>query len=146
MTTEFLFTNMPKICIPTAKYEGCHIQQNATDIVGQPTYQNVPQTTYSCVNAKDRNCQYEVHVVSSNQGNGDIESWSRVLSAANTTIAISVNGTGSRPGNKSLILVLLSHYQMNWVLDIPNGVIIDKVLLVSSYSKFLISEFMNTDS
>lgn len=114
--------------IPTAKYEGCHIQQNATDIVGQPTYQNVPQTTHSCINVKDRNCQYEVHVVSSNQGNGDMQSWSRILSAANTTVAISVSGTG----NKSLVLVLLSHYQMNWVLDIPNGVIIDKVLLVSS--------------
>ena len=113
--------------VPTAKYKGCHIQQNATDVIGQPTYKNVPQTTYSCVNTKDRNCQYEVHVVSSYQGNGDIESWSRVLSAANTTVSISANGSG----NKSLVLVLLSHYQMNWVLDIPSGVVIEKVLLVS---------------
>ena len=113
--------------IPTAKYEGCHIQQNVTNIVGRPMYKNIPQTTYSCVNTKDRNCEYEVHVVSSYQGNGEIESWSRVLSAANTTVVISVNGTG----NKSLVLVLLSHYQMNWVLDIPSGVIIEKVLLVS---------------
>ena len=65
--------------------------------------------------------------MSSYQGNGDIESWSRVLSASNTTVAISVNGSG----NKSLILVLLSHYQMNWVLDIPRGVTIEKILLVS---------------
>ena len=92
-------------------------------------YENVPQTTYSCVNTRDRNCQYEVHVVSSYRGNGDVESWSRVLSSANTTVSISVNGTG----NKSLILVLvlLSHYQMNWVLDIPSGVAFEKVLLVS---------------
>ena len=30
-----------------------------------------------------------------------------------------------------LVLVLLSHYQMNWVLDIPSGVVIENVLLVS---------------
>ena len=65
--------------------------------------------------------------MSSYQGNGEIESWSRVLSGANTTVVISVNGTG----NKSLVLVLLSHYQMNWVLDIPSGVVIEKILLVS---------------
>lgn len=66
--------------------------------------------------------------MSSYRGNGDVESWSRVLSSANTTVSISVNGTG----NKSLILVLvlLSHYQMNWVLDIPSGVVFEKVLLV----------------
>ena len=90
-------------------------------------YENVPQTTYSCVNTRDRNCQYDVHVVSAYQGNGDVESWSRVLSSANTTVSISVNGSG----NKSLILVLLSHYQMNWMLDIPSGAVFEKVLLVS---------------
>ena len=40
---------------------------------------------------------------------------------------MSVNGEG----NKSLVLVLLSHYPMDWMLNIPNGVVIAKVLLVS---------------
>ena len=65
--------------------------------------------------------------MSAYRGNGGVESWSRVLSSANTTVSISVNGSG----NKSLILVLLSHYQMNWMLDIPSGVVFEKVLLVS---------------
>ena len=73
--------------------------------------------------------------MSSYQGNGNIESWSRVLSASNTTVTISVNGTG----NKSLVLVLLSHYQMNWMLDIPSGVVIEKVLLVSEMMSVIIN-------
>ena len=75
--------------------------------------------------------------MSSYRGNGDIESWSRVLSTANTTVSISVNGTGN---SNPLVIVLLSHYQMNWVLDVPSGVVIEKVLLVSETKFDLIDE------
>lgn len=63
------------------------------------------------------------------RGNGASISWNNVLSAGTINVAISVNGDGN--SSKSLVLVLLSHYPMSWTLDVPSGVIIEKVLLVS---------------
>lgn len=110
-----------------ALYDGCHIRQNATDAAGRATYKNRPQTTYSCINDTDKNCDYAVHVLSTFRGNGDTISWAEVLSTGDINVAISVNGTG----NRSLVLVLLDHYPLNWILDIPSGVVIEKILLVS---------------
>ena len=55
-------------------------------------------------------------------------------------MAISVNGD-SNP-SKSLVLVLLSHYPMSWTLDVPSGVIIEKVLLVSVHDHLLLASIM----
>ena len=113
-----------------AIYKGCHIRQNAPDVIGHPTYKSVSQTTYSCVNSSGVNCgNYDLHVLSTFKGNGDIISWSDVLSTGDINVVISVSGTG----NRSLILVLLNHYPLNWILDIPNGVVIEKILLVSAF-------------
>lgn len=90
-------------------------------------YRNVPQTTYSCVNNTDTNCDYEVHVLSTFRGNGDIINLNDVRSTGDTNVVISVSGTG----NKSLVLVLLDHYPLHWILDVPSGVVIGKILLVS---------------
>ena len=76
------------------------------------------------------NCgNYDVHVLSTFEGNGDIISWNDVLSTGDINVVISVSGTG----NRSLVLVLLNHYPLNWILDIPNGVVIEKILLVSAF-------------
>ena len=115
----------------TATYRGCHIRQNAADAVSRPTFGSILQTTYSCVNSSaDQNCNYDVHVLSTHQGNGDEISWNNVLSTGDINVDISVNG--EEHSNKSLVLVLLNHYPMNWILDVPAGVIIDRVLLVST--------------
>lgn len=111
----------------TAKYKGCHIQQNAIDAAGQPTYERTPQTTYSCVNNIDRHCSYDVHVLSIREVNGDKTSWNNALNTGNISVDLSVNGEGNRP----LVLVLLSHYPVNWMLHIPSDVMIEKVLQVS---------------
>jgi len=47
-------------------------------------------------------------------------------------VDITVNGDGN--SSKSLVLVLLSHYPASWILDITNGVTIEKVLLVRCHS------------
>ena len=122
---------MTLICFHTATYKGCHIQQNATDAVSQPTFGSILQTTYSCVNSSaDKNCNYDVHVLSTHRGNGDTISWHKILSTGDINVDVSVNR--EEHSNKSLVLVLLSHYPINWILDVPAGIIIDKVLLVST--------------
>jgi hypothetical protein len=119
------------ISFSAAVYDGCHIQKNATDATGRATYQSSPQATYGCVKNTDTNCDYDVHVLSTFEGNGDVISWLNVLSTGDINVAISVGGTG----DKSLVLVLLNHYPLNWVLDVPSGVVIEKVLLVSQWQK-----------
>lgn len=91
-------------CCGAANYKGCHIQRNAPDAAGQPTFVGRPQTTYSCVNSSaDRNCNYDVHVLSSFRSNGNIISWSTILSTGTLNVNVSVDGDS----NKLLVLVLL---------------------------------------
>ena len=113
----------------TANYEGCHIQVNSNDTVGRPTFEGVFKTTYSCVNSTAaRNCDYDVHVLSAFCGNGDIINWNTVLGTGSTIVNINADAIGS---NRSLVLVLLSHYPSYWTLNVPSGLTIAKVLLVS---------------
>ena len=93
-----------------------------------PTFNGNKQTTYSCVNDIEENCEYDVHVVAIKGSNGDVISWARVLSTGNTSIQLSVSGDGKLP----LVLVLISHYPVNWSLSIPNGVVIERILQASA--------------
>ena len=128
--TNHFIHQVTLICFHAATYKGCHIQQNATDAVSRPMFGSVLQTTYSCVNTSaDKNCNYDVHVLSAHQGNGDSINWNTVLGTGDINVDISYNG--KEVSNKSLVLVLLSHYPMNWILNVPTNVTIDKVLLVS---------------
>ena len=80
--------------------------------------------TYSCVNnTAVRNCNYDVHVLSYRRGNGDFS-----IGTSNTNVDITFDRVGN---NRSLILVLLSHYPTYWMLNVPSGVTIARVLLVS---------------
>ena len=96
------------------------------DALGHPTYNSVSQTTYSCINTTSC-ASYDVHVLSTFRGNGDSINWNNVLGTGDINVEISVNGTGNKP----LVLVLLNHYPQNWILQIPSGVVIEKILLVS---------------
>ena len=100
----------------------CRVQQGATSI-GTPTFRGQPQTTYSCI--ADENCNYDVHIVGNYEGNGHLGF--RIHHTGNTSVNIRVSGEGSKP----LVLVFVSYEPVNWILNIPSGVVIDQVLLVS---------------
>ena len=90
--------------------------------MGIPTFNRQSQTTYSCV--ADENCNYDVHIISNYEGDG--HTGFRIHNTGNTNVRLSVSGQGSKP----LILVFVSYEPVNWILSIPSGVVIDKVLLV----------------
>ena len=107
-----------------AKIGSCHIQEGASTAVGTPTFERRSQTTYSCV-AND-NCIYDVHVVSNYEGNG--HTGFRVHNTGRTTVRLRISGPNQ--GSKPLILVFVSYEPVNWILNIPSGVVIDQILLV----------------
>ena len=90
--------------------------------MGVPSFDGQSQTTYSCV--ADENCNYDVHVISNYEGDG--HTGFRVHNTSNTNVQLSVSGLGSKP----LVLVFVSYEPVNWILSIPYGVTIEKVLLV----------------
>lgn len=93
--------------------------------VAHPTYKKRPQTTYSCVNSSAyQNCHYDVHVLSAQGGD-----YTAVL---DIDLNLTVSGETEFEGNVSVVLVLLSQYARKWILDIPSGLTIEKVILVSS--------------
>ena len=95
--------------------------------MGIPTFNGQPQTTFSCV--ADENCNYDVHII----GNADNGHTLGSSSTRNTNIDVqlSVNSQGS---NSPLVLVFVSREPVNWILDIPSGVVIEKVLVVRNRS------------
>ena len=92
--------------------------------MGTPTFEGQSQTTYGCV--ADENCDYDVHVISNYEGNG--HTGFRIHNTGTTNVQLSVSGQGSKP----LVLVFVSYEPVNWILDIPSGVVIEKVLLVGN--------------
>ena len=102
----------------------CHIEREASSAVGTPTYNGQSQTTYSCV--ANENCNYDVHVISNYEGDYH-HGFGPVTRSGNTNVELRVSGQGSKP----LVLVFVSYEPVNWILSIPSGVVIEKVLLVS---------------
>ena len=100
----------------------CRVTQGASVRVGTPTYSGRAETTYSCV-AND-NCNYDVHVIANYESNGHHDF--RVHNTGNTSVNLVVNGTSTKP----LILVFVSYEPVRWTLNIPSGVVIDRVILV----------------
>ena len=95
--------------------------------MGTPTFTGQSQTTYSCV--ADENCNYDVHIISNYEGDYN-HGFGPVTRAGNTNVQLSVSGEGSKP----LVLVFVSYEPVNWILSIPQGVTIEKVLLVLAIS------------
>ena len=91
--------------------------------MGTPTYEGQSQTMYSCI--ANENCNYDVHVISNYEGNG--HTGFRIHNTGTTNVQMNVSGQGLKP----LVLVFVSYEPVNWILDIPSSVIIEKVLLVS---------------
>ena len=102
----------------------CHIEHDSSSAVGTPTFEGQSQTTYSCV--ANENCDYDVHVISNYEGDYN-HGFGPVNNAGTTNVQLSVSGQSSKP----LVLVFVSYEPVNWILSIPRGITIEKVLLVS---------------
>ena len=102
----------------------CEIEEEAGIHVGTPAYEGSSQTTYSCVSGV--RSQYEVHVISNYESDGQ-HGFGQTRTTGTTDVNLNVDGSGSIP----LVLVFVSYEPVNWRLQVPSGVVIDTVLLVS---------------
>ena len=91
--------------------------------MGTPTFRGQSQSTYGCV--ADENCNYDVHVVTIYQSDYN-HGFGPVTRSGTTNVQLRVSGWGSKP----LVLVFVSYEAVNWILSIPSGVVIEKILLV----------------
>ena len=105
----------------------CHIEQGSSTSVGTPTFEGISQTTYSCV--ANENCQYDVHVINNYESNGR-HGFGIQRTTGRTNVNFRVSGPNE--GTKPLILVFVTYEPVTWVLNIPSGVVIERILLVSN--------------
>ena len=104
----------------------CQIERNSASAVGTPTFKGQSQTTYSCV--ANENCNYDVHVISNYEGEYNY-GFDLETSVGSSNVQLRVSGKSHKP----LVLVLASYEPVNWILSIPQGVTIEKVLLVNFF-------------
>ena len=106
------------------------MQEDSSNAVGTPysrIYTGRSPTTYSCV-TDCMGAQYEVHVIG-------MYSSLYNLRDENVTVEMTVCGHSSKP----LVLVLISYQAQQWTVNVPNGVTIERVLVVSRVTLFLTS-------
>ena len=102
---------------------GCRIEINSNTALGKPLYYSQQlRTIYSCAPGSS-STQYEVHVMSVYEGNRH----TRPPSAGDTAVNIVSGGQSGRP----IVLVFASYEPVNWILHLPAGITISKVILVS---------------
>ena len=107
---------------------GCRIEINSNKAIAKPHYNNQPtRTIYSCTPGNS-STQYEVHVMSVYEGNRH----TRPPSAGDTNVNIVSGGKSGKP----IVLVLASYEPVNWILNLPAGIIISRVILVSIKKPF----------
>ena len=98
---------------------------NSSTALAKPNIQQQQgYSIYSCT-PRNRSTQYEVHVLSVN----------KVLSMSpptpgNANVNIVTHGHSNRP----IVLVLASFGPVNWILNLPAGISINKVILVSTFA------------
>ena len=102
----------------------CRIEQGSLSTVGIPSFKGQSHTAYSCV--ANENCNYDVHIVSNYEGDYN-HGFGPVTTSGTTNVRLNVTGEGSKP----IVLVFVSYESVNWVLSIPDRVVINKILLVS---------------
>ncbi len=77
-------------------------------------------STYSCLSNESNN-NYNIHVISVHQA-------SDYYFGYYSTVSLNVNGPLS---DKPLILAFVNYEPVQWILHIPEGVVVSKVILVS---------------
>ena len=112
--------------IVSADAYGCKIEVNSATALAKPRYNNQQrQTTYSCT-PDSSSTQYEVHVLSVYEVINR-----RPPTAGNAIVNIVSRGKSKRP----IVLVLGSYEPVNWILNLPAGISISNVVLVSTLSR-----------
>ena len=120
----FAFSYYYKVSIISVNVEGCSIVSNSLDTVGNPTVRNSRHSIYSCLSSKS-NSNYNVHVISMHQIGSLYYGYDHNY---NSTVSLNVNGPLP---DKPLILAFVSYEPVQWILYIPEGVVVSKVILVS---------------
>ena len=108
---------------------GCRIEVYSKTALGKPQYNNQPpRQIYSCVPGSS-STQYEVHVLSVYEVIN-----TRSPSAGDAAVNIVSAGQSGRP----IVLVFASYEPVNWILNLPSGVTISRVILVSYLSSVML--------
>ena len=111
--------------ISSADAYGCKIEVNSATALAKAAHKNRQRpTTYSCT-PDSSSTQYEVHVLSVYEVINR-----RPPTAGNANVNIVSRGKSNRP----IVLVLGSYEPVNWILHLPVGISINKVILVSMFS------------
>ena len=111
--------------ISSADAYGCKIEVNSATALAKPNNQQQQgYSTYSCTPSSS-STQYEVHVLSVYEVINR-----RPPIAGNANVNIVSRGKSNRP----IVLVLGSYEPVNWILHLPVGISISKVILVSMFS------------
>ena len=111
--------------ISSADAYGCKIEVNSATALAKAEYKNHRQRpTYSCTPASS-STQYEVHILTVYEVINR-----RPPTAGNAIVNIVSSGKSNRP----IVLVLGSYEPVNWILKLPAGISISKVILVSTLS------------
>ena len=112
----------------TAHVSGCLIKRSPSTYVGLPSTDRRPEkTSYGCVSDL-LNCDYEVHVIANYESSNGHHGVGIPNVAGNTYVQFNINGQSSKP----LVLVFTSTQPVNWRLYLPSGVVVNKILVVSS--------------
>ena len=105
---------------------GCKIEVNSATALAKAWYNKQKrQTIYSCT-PDSSSTQYEVHVLTVYEVINR-----RPPTAGNAIVNIVSSGKSNRP----IVLVLGSYEPVNWILKLPAGISISKVILVSTLSQ-----------
>ena len=109
--------------ISSADAYGCKIEVNSATALAKPNnQQRQGYSTYSCTPSSS-STQYEVHVLSVYEVINR-----RPPTAGNANVNIVSGGKSNRP----IVLVLASYEPVNWILHLPAGILVSKVILVST--------------
>ena len=111
--------------ISSADAYGCKIEVNSATALAKPNnQQRQGYSTYSCTPSSSSR-QYEVHVLSVYEVINR-----RPPTAGNANVNIVSRGKSNRP----IVLVLASYEPVNWILHLPAGISISKIVLVSTFA------------
>ena len=117
--------------ISTADAYGCRIAVNSDTALAKPNNQKQQgYSTYSCTPSSS-STQYEVHVLAVYEVINR-----RPPTAGNANVNIVSRGQSNRP----IVLVLASYEPVNWILNLPAGISISKVILVSTFAHYELKE------
>ncbi|XP_072032084.1 uncharacterized protein [Amphiura filiformis] len=108
-------------CLPSVGR--CQIHQNGNTAAAHATYLGTEQDTYKCVTREPG--RQSIHVLSVYEGN----SHTRPPSAGNMDVTLETDS----PSNKPVVLVLASYEPVRWILNVPDIIVIDEIILISYY-------------